>query len=838
MAQNLAVRLAVENGKQVETELKNIGEVGQQSLTKIGEGASSANREIAGIEVGAGKAANAFEFLKGVAQGFVAVIATAGTAYTILEMARNTLAITENWQQLGDRIRVATGDINVAAEAQKRLFDIAQETRRPMEDMAELFAKLTPGFQKQNLTLEQQLAIVKEVGQALTLTHADATQTSSALLQFSQMLGGAKVQAQELNPLMDSAPRLIQAIAAGLGTTTAGLKQMSEAGLEIPKVIEALLSQIQKLNEESAGLKRTSGEAFTQLSNDLSRVVADGGNAADIIGLVVGAIDKLDAAIKSPTFSAGIAAIIASVADFATQVVNGVSSAVKTVYELKAALTSVENTFNSLARTAGTALPQVDSFLGKVAGAALKMGEAIASQDKRTLDAIRNALRYVGILDEATRKSAGFAGAGNFRAAQEAGTSPGLVIGLHTPNIEPESPFKPTARPDNAEADRAALQAHERAAKAAEDAAKRAAAAATKALEDARKSYADNEKVINDILKDLTKSTNERTQFINSEVAKLNLDATDEEIAKVRELAAARYDQLEAQKRANAEEARQKALYEEGIQLTAEHASATDKFAAAIKHLDDVRKAGGLSMKAYQEEARSASDEAAKAANEGFESQKKSAEENYDAIRTVAQTAFQGISTGLATMIVEGKADWDTFLKGMATSIIQSGIQQALMGALGGLAGAFGGGGAPVGGGFGAGASGGGNFFGLYHAGGTLSEPSNVRFLSPSVFDNASRYHTGRLAPNEIAGIFKNDETILTPGQMRQLSPANQNQNITIQNKVEIINNSSEKVTTEDKQGGGLKVTIGNLIATSIAERGSASNRAVTEIVKRHANGR
>lgn len=57
------------------------------------------------------------------------------------------------------------------------------------------------------------------------------------------------------------------------------------------------------------------------------------------------------------------------------------------------------------------------------------------------------------------------------------------------------------------------------------------------------------------------------------------------------------------------------------------------------------------------------------------------------------------------------------------------------------------------------------------HSGYGPSDPAGpTRYVHPAYFDNAPRFHQG-IGPGERPAIIRNDESILTPGQMRQLAP-------------------------------------------------------------------
>ena len=75
----------------------------------------------------------------------------------------------------------------------------------------------------------------------------------------------------------------------------------------------------------------------------------------------------------------------------------------------------------------------------------------------------------------------------------------------------------------------------------------------------------------------------------------------------------------------------------------------------------------------------------------------------------------------------------------------------------------------------------GGAFFGPgFHSGmGPGDAPTFMRSVPASTFANAPRFHSG-IGPGEQAAIIRTDESVLTPGQMRQLSPRGGSQPVNV----------------------------------------------------------
>lgn len=99
-------------------------------------------------------------------------------------------------------------------------------------------------------------------------------------------------------------------------------------------------------------------------------------------------------------------------------------------------------------------------------------------------------------------------------------------------------------------------------------------------------------------------------------------------------------------------------------------------------------------------------------------------------------------------------------------------------------------------------------FSGTHHTGYGPGDPIQGRYVHPAYFENAPRYHTG-IGPGERTAIIKDDESVLTPGQMRALAPANSVRNGDIQ--VNVINAPAGTTATSQQSrtaNGGTRIDI------------------------------
>lgn len=100
------------------------------------------------------------------------------------------------------------------------------------------------------------------VNQAIQLSGASAESGKAALVQLIQGLQSGVLRGEEFNSAMEQAPRLVQALANGLGVTTSELRKLTEQGGLTPvTLMKALEAQSEKVAAEFSKLPPTVGRA-------------------------------------------------------------------------------------------------------------------------------------------------------------------------------------------------------------------------------------------------------------------------------------------------------------------------------------------------------------------------------------------------------------------------------------------------------------------------------------------------------------------------------------------------------------------------------------------------
>ncbi|GAB3647339.1 tape measure protein [Ramlibacter alkalitolerans] len=200
----------------------------------------------------------------------------------------------DEFANLAARVKLATSEGTGFNQAFSGVFEVAQRTNTAVEATGMLFTRILQAGKAMGMGVSDALALTETVNQAVQLSGASAEASTAAVTQLLQALQSGVLRGDEFNSVMEQAPRLAQALAAGLGVTTGELRKMAEAGrLTSTTVVAALQGQATALQAEFDQLPATLGRAITNLSTAWTQYVGEVDKAHGISTAAANAINVL-----------------------------------------------------------------------------------------------------------------------------------------------------------------------------------------------------------------------------------------------------------------------------------------------------------------------------------------------------------------------------------------------------------------------------------------------------------------------------------------------------------------------------------------------------------------
>lgn len=199
---------------------------------------------------------------------FNQLAAFAGVSFTLGSIINSI----DEWKVIEGQVNNVTKSQQESKAVQKEIYDIASRTRQQYGSTAELFTSVARNAQELKKSTKDILLFTEDVSNAMLLGGGSAASQEAALVQLGQALGSGTLRGDELNSIMEQAPRLAKAIAEGMGTTIGQLRQMGQEGkLTAQDVFKAIRSQSDRLKMELGKMPWTVGQASNKMQNALGK---------------------------------------------------------------------------------------------------------------------------------------------------------------------------------------------------------------------------------------------------------------------------------------------------------------------------------------------------------------------------------------------------------------------------------------------------------------------------------------------------------------------------------------------------------------------------------------
>ncbi|MFV3370089.1 tape measure protein [Pseudomonas sp. NY15435] len=207
-------------------------------------------------------------------QGLINGAAGLGVGFGVTEAVTAYIKAADQVKNLQSRLRLATNDQEEFNTAQRELGRLANENQAPIASLYSLYTRLAPSLTELKRGQKDLLGVIEAVSASTRISGASAEEADASIVQFAQALGAGALRGDEFNSVAEQTPRLMRALADGLGVARGALKQMANDGqLTANVVINALLKQLPKLRAEAAALEKTTGGQFQVLANEATQAV-------------------------------------------------------------------------------------------------------------------------------------------------------------------------------------------------------------------------------------------------------------------------------------------------------------------------------------------------------------------------------------------------------------------------------------------------------------------------------------------------------------------------------------------------------------------------------------
>ncbi|MEE6057356.1 tape measure protein [Avibacterium paragallinarum] len=205
--------------------------------------------------------------------------------YFAMVAGGNVIKIADDWAAVDSRVKLATKSAEEHKHALDEIFAISQRSGQDYLASADLFSKVNRNASDLGLSLDDTLNLTEIIGQTMTIGGGDSAAQQAALMQLGQALGSGALRGDELNSIIEQAPRLANAIADSFGVPIGQLKDLGKEGkLTSKELAQGLLRQAEKIQKEFDQMPKTFGRGMTLLRNKAGQLIDRVVNKASKLG--------------------------------------------------------------------------------------------------------------------------------------------------------------------------------------------------------------------------------------------------------------------------------------------------------------------------------------------------------------------------------------------------------------------------------------------------------------------------------------------------------------------------------------------------------------------------
>ncbi|MBD8725778.1 tape measure protein [Oxalobacteraceae sp. CFBP 13708] len=221
--------------------------------------------------------------------GFSAALASVAFGGGIAAVAQ----LSDQYGKYLAQLKLATTGQSEFTNAQNAVRSIATSAQSDLSATASLYASITKSTRDLGIAQSQVAGITESVSLALKVSGASTGEASSAILQLSQAFASGVLRGDEFNSVNEASPRLMQALADGIGVPVGALRAMAEQGqLTTAVLADALPRALGTLRNEARSVE-TIGGAVTVLKNNVMEMVGATAQSSGVVTVLSGSINLL-----------------------------------------------------------------------------------------------------------------------------------------------------------------------------------------------------------------------------------------------------------------------------------------------------------------------------------------------------------------------------------------------------------------------------------------------------------------------------------------------------------------------------------------------------------------
>lgn len=204
----------------------------------------------------------------GAAAGLESRLLSLAKAYLGLRTAQKFVELTDTFTQTTARLERMNDGMQNTAELQNMIYQAAQRSRGPYQEMADLVGKLGTMAGEAFGSNAELVVFAEQINKQFALAGTSGQGMQAAMLQLTQAMSSGVLRGEELNSILEQAPTIAQAIAKYMGVTVGEMRELASQGKITATVVkDAMFSAADETNAAFEKIPLTFAQAWTMAGN-------------------------------------------------------------------------------------------------------------------------------------------------------------------------------------------------------------------------------------------------------------------------------------------------------------------------------------------------------------------------------------------------------------------------------------------------------------------------------------------------------------------------------------------------------------------------------------------
>ena len=202
------------------------------------------------------------------AAGLESRLLSLAKAYLGLRTAQKFVELTDTFTQTTARLERMNDGMQNTAELQNMIYQAAQRSRGPYQEMADLVGKLGTMAGEAFDSNTELVAFAEQINKQFALAGTSGQGMQAAMLQLTQAMSSGVLRGEELNSILEQAPTIAQTIAKYMGVTVGEMRELASQGQITATVVKnAIFDVADKTDKAFEKIPLTFGQAWTMAGN-------------------------------------------------------------------------------------------------------------------------------------------------------------------------------------------------------------------------------------------------------------------------------------------------------------------------------------------------------------------------------------------------------------------------------------------------------------------------------------------------------------------------------------------------------------------------------------------